>query len=180
MKWWDLITSARESKRKFKNVAFIDEKPSLLLFWCSLRAERITWKPLLCYVSAIEIEAKHLYSSIDPFTESFVLPFCGKQQQVNFWGTPEDLGHNGSNYLCGRSKASKLSLQLSDSIIYYLLEGNGNSWKWKFLNLLPPARKRRGILWWAIKGGKAGIHGGTNPFLTLKNNSGVNKKPFVW
>ena len=59
-----------------------------------------------------------MYSSIDPLTESFVLPFCCKQQQVNFWGTPENLGLNGSNNLCGRSKASKLSLQLADRIFY--------------------------------------------------------------
>ena len=36
--------------------------------------------------------AKHFYSPIDPYTESFVLPFRGKQQHVNFWGTPEKIG----------------------------------------------------------------------------------------
>ena len=36
--------------------------------------------------------AKHFYSPIDPYTESFVLPFRGKQLHVNFWGTPEKIG----------------------------------------------------------------------------------------
>ena len=48
---------------------------------------------------------------------------------------------------------------------------NGNSWKLEIFTLRPPARKRREILWWAIKDKKTGMHRGTNAFWT-KSGSG--------
>merc|ERR1711994_504835 len=58
------------------------------------------------------------------------------------------LGYNGSNELCGRSLASKLSPQQADDF-FYQSEMKIRE-KRKFFSLRPPGRKRKEISVWVL------------------------------
>ena len=64
-------------------------------------------------------------------------------------GVPlKSLGYNGSNELCGRSVASKLSLQQADGFFYQ--RDMKIREKRKFFSLRPPGRKRKEISVWVL------------------------------
>ena len=67
---------------------------------------------------------------------------CSTIDSRSTFGLPlKTLGYNGSNELCGRSVASKLSPQQADDFVYQ--SDTQIREKRKFFSLRPPGRKRR-------------------------------------
>ena len=88
---------------------------------------------------------------MDNFSDRLTLEGAGGQTddtRSTFRPPLKSLGYNGSNELCGRSVASKLSLQQADGFFYQ--SDMKIREKWKFFSLRPPGRKRKEISVWVL------------------------------